>query len=132
MKTSSGSRPHPFPDGPAIARRPVLTGLAALLALSAGAALLPTPAAAQTLESARAQGWIGERRDGYLGVVQNAPGVDALVQSINAQRRSHYESIAAANNVPLAAVEAQAAETIINRLPSGAIYQAANGQWARR
>ena len=103
-----------------------------MLALSAGAALLPTPAAAQTLESARAQGWIGERRDGYLGVVQNAPGVDALVQSINAQRRSHYESIAAANNVPLAAVEAQAAETIINRLPSGAIYQAANGQWARR
>ncbi|MCB9957231.1 MAG: YdbL family protein [Rhodospirillaceae bacterium] len=114
-------------------RRPVLAGLAAIAVLAIGSGLLwPSPAAAQTLEDARAQGWIGERRDGYIGVVENAPGVDQLVQTINTQRRNHYQSIAAANNVPLSAVEAQAAETIINRLPSGAIYQAANGQWARR
>ena len=129
MKTSSVSRQRR--DVPLIGRRAVVLGFASILGLGLWASGTGG-AAAQTLESARSAGWIGERRDGYVGVVQNAPGVDALVRSINAQRRSRYQSIASSNGVPLDFVEAQAAETIINRLPSGAYYQSANGQWARR
>ena len=129
MKTSSAFPRHPKPA--VMTRRQALFGLAMGAATVASAAGT-TPAHAQNLESARAAGQIGERRNGYLGVVQNGPGVDGLVQSINAQRRAHYQSIATTNGVPLSAVEAQAAETIINRLPSGAFYEGANGQWVRR
>ena len=54
-----------------------------------------------------------------------------MVQSVNAQRRSHYESIAAQNGVPLSVVETQAGQSLIERLPSGAFYRS-NGSWARR
>lgn len=94
---------------------------------------LASPSRAQnlSLDQARAQGLVGEEQNGYLGVVQNAPGVSALVQSVNAQRRLHYESIAAQNGVPLSVVEAQAGQSLISRLPGGAYYRA-NGSWARR
>ena len=58
--------------------------------------LLAAPAAfAIELADAKSQGLVGEQSNGYLGVVKNAPGVQALVDSVNAKRRDAYQKIAA-------------------------------------
>ena len=131
MRSSDHSSGGPSAGGHGagrLTRRLFITALAGVVATA-----LASPSHAQnlSLDQARAQGFVGEEQNGYLGVVQNAPGVSALVQSVNAQRRMHYESIAAQNGVPLSVVEAQAGQNLISRLPNGAFYRS-NGSWARR
>jgi hypothetical protein len=106
--------------------------LAAAAGLGLALAGRPGPAAAQSLDQARAQGLVGERRDGYVGVVQSGAGVQDLVNRVNAQRRQEYERIAADTGAPLAAVEARAAEQLINRLSPGMYFMNASGQWERK
>ena len=93
--------------------------------------LVTFPAAALTLDEARAQGLVGEQPDGYVGVVQDGPGVRDLVSSVNAQRRTHYQGIAQQNGVPLQAVEQQAGQQLIERAGSG-IYVLTPSGWQRR
>jgi uncharacterized protein YdbL (DUF1318 family) len=57
------------------------------------------PAVAQTsaLDAARSGGQIGERYDGYIGVVSTAPNaVRSQVAAVNIQRRTLYSSSALA------------------------------------
>ena len=109
----------------------------AVLALLSGPVLgfsAPEPAVAQslTLQQAQAQGYVGERLDGYVGIVQNAPGVTQLVNDVNLQRRQLYRDIARKNNIPLNTVEKLAADKAINRAPSGEYVQDASGKWIRK
>ncbi|MEQ8967131.1 MAG: YdbL family protein [Azospirillaceae bacterium] len=119
-------------DRRGVGRRAVLAGAGALLGLAAVGLGLPRSARAQNLDQARAQGLVGERRDGYVGVVSPGSGVESLVESVNARRRDEYRRIADDTGVPLAVVEQRAAEQLISRLPSGQYYMNANGQWARK
>ena len=77
------------------------TGLFALL-LSAAAAH------GADLAQAKAAGMVGERADGYLGLVQeNAPAdVVALVKDVNSKRRDEYRRIAESNDLSLEEVQA--------------------------
>lgn len=113
--------------------RILLTALV-LAGVAAPAAVLPTPAAAQglTLDQAKSQGLVGEKRDGYLGVVKNAPGVKALVDEINLKRRQHYRDIARKNNTSVEAVGQIVAQKVIEQSPSGTIVEGNNGQWVRK
>ena len=58
-----------------------------------------TPAWASPLDEAKGRGALGERYDGYLGVVSaSASAADqALAQDINAKRKAHYAGIGAKN-----------------------------------
>ena len=58
--------------------------------------LLVVPAVAASLDQAKAAGQVGERIDGYVGVVDaNAPAdVRAMVDQINAERQAKYKEIA--------------------------------------
>lgn len=131
MTTSSDLRRPPTvrTAGPAfrLTRRAALAGAAL-----AGVALAAAPARAQSLDEARARGLVGEQPNGYLGVVTPAPGIEALVTSINAQRRAAYEGIARDNGVPLAAVEQQAGQTLIGRAAPGTFVMNASGTWVRK
>ena len=75
------------------------------LTLRIGAVLLllcaALPAAAQSLDQAKAAGQVGERIDGYVGVVDaNAPGdIRALVDQVNAERQAKYAEIAAERGI---------------------------------
>ena len=104
----------------------LLTVLAMLCAV-----LIASPAAALTLDEARAQGLVGEQPDGYVGIVQDGPGVRDLVSSVNDQRRAHYQGIAQQNGVPIQAVEQQAGQQLIERAGSG-IYVLTPSGWQRR
>ena len=95
--------------------------------------LAPIPVVADDLAQAKAAGLVGEQLDGYLGVVRpDAPSnVRALVSSINRQRRSEYERIAARNGVSAAEVARIAAQKLIQQAPPGQYVQTPAG-WQRR
>jgi len=101
-------------------------------------ALLVVPAWAMTLADAKvqlpqakAQGLIGERGDGYLGVVQQTPAMAELVKVINKARRSAYTRMAAGNNIDLSVVEQRAGAKALQKTPSGQMILQ-SGQWVRK
>jgi uncharacterized protein YdbL (DUF1318 family) len=101
----------------------LLTGL--LLSLSAVAA---------NLDSAKADGWIGEQPNGYLGLVRDdAPGdVKALVNDVNAKRKARYQQIASQQGAPLAEVEKVGGQTAIDKTRSGHYVRDASGRWRKK
>ena len=109
-------------------RRQLLAGAAAGLLVVA----TPGQSSALTLDQARAQGVVGELPNGYVAARGNAPGVSALVDSVNRQRRQRYRQIAADTSVPMAAVEQQAGQALINRLRPGQWYMNTRNQWVQR
>jgi uncharacterized protein YdbL (DUF1318 family) len=105
------------------------------LAVAAALALLVGPAAfGDTLDDAKVAGYVGEQRDGMLGLVrQDAPAdVKALVQSVNAKRREAYEGIAKKNGTTLGAVAARAGEKLIAETKPGNYVQNAAGDWVKK
>jgi len=102
----------------------------ALLAL-----LLAAPAAAQTpaVEAARAAGLVGERYDGYLGVVGNVSGtVRSQVATINIRRRSLYSNLASSKGVSPQDVGVTAGCQLLARIGVGEAYMWVDGAWHRR
>lgn len=102
-------------------------------AILAAAALLTVPASAIGLESARAQGLVGETRSGYVAPIKSPSAeVQKLVNDVNAKRRDHYRKIAARNGISIEEVGRLTAEKLINSLPGGVFYQTASGNWQRK
>ena len=116
----------------------MLIGRRALVVMAAATvacvALGVTPAVALDLDTAKARGWIGERRDGYIGLVDAAAPAEAaaLVQRINAERRVAYDGVAAQNSVPRDQVEALAGQKLIERAAQGTFVMDAAGRWSRK
>lgn len=106
-----------------------------LLAAVLGLFLAPIDAAhAGALADAKATGLVGERMDGYLGVVDPAAPADvrAMVTDINAKRRAKYQAVAGAQSISLKAVEAIAGKKLIERARPGEYVMDASGQWRRK
>jgi hypothetical protein len=108
------------------------------LVLRLGAVLLmlcaALPAVAQSLDQAKTAGQVGERIDGYVGVVDaNAPGdVRSLVDQVNAERQAKYADIAAERGISVQAVAQIAGEKLIQRAPGGQYVLGADGQWRQK
>ncbi len=83
--------------------------------------LVAVTAFAADVDSAKSQGLIGERADGYLGVVDQsaASDVKALVRDINAKRQTEYERIASKNSISRQEVEVLAGKKTLDKTPSG-------------
>jgi len=83
--------------------------------------LLASAAYAIDLDTAKSRGLVGERADGYLGVVVQDPSADvkALVADVNAKRRDGYQRIAEQNGIDLADVEARAGQRAIELTAAG-------------
>ena len=107
----------------------LLTALALALALLGAA-----PAQAITLDEAKARGYVGERYDGYLALVDpGAPAeVRALVDEVNAKRRARYAEIAQKRGVPVEAVGKLTAEKVINQAAPGTFVMTPKGAWQQR
>jgi len=103
--------------------------LAACLGLFLAAA-----AAAASLGSAKDDGWIGEKPDGYIGLVRDdAPAdVKALVSDVNAKRKSHYQRIAQEQGAPLSEVEKVGGVTAIEKTEPGHYVMDASGRWRQK
>jgi uncharacterized protein YdbL (DUF1318 family) len=110
-------------------RTALFAAAAALLLL----ALAPS-AWAQSLDSAKAAGQVGERPDGYVGLVDaNAPpAVKQLVESVNAKRKAEYTRIAQQNGTPVDAVAAIAGQKLIDRTPPGQYVMGVDVRWVKK
>ena len=107
--------------------RPTIILLCALLLLGIGQSGL-----CLDLQTAKAQGLVGETPTGYLAVVGSGHAeATALALSINAQRKQQYEEIAQRNNTPLKTVEALAGKKAIDMTPAGQFIQL-NGAWTKK
>jgi uncharacterized protein len=99
---------------------------------------LASPALAQrdpAYQAARDAGQVGEKMDGYLGVVgAGSPALQRLVTEINIKRRDTYTARARAANPPVTLEEyALTAGCIaIARTAAGEKYQAPDGSWQTR
>lgn len=101
-------------------------GIALLAAL-----LFSVASWALDLDSAKSQGLVGEKDNGYLGVVKDAPGVSALVADINQRRKAKYEEIAAKRGTDRGAVETLAGRKAIEKTPAGYYIDTGSG-WSRK
>ncbi|HXG99071.1 MAG TPA: YdbL family protein [Sphingomicrobium sp.] len=104
--------------------------------LAAGFALAAVPAGAQEttlVVQARAAGLIGERFDGYVGVVTApSPALRTQVAAINIKRRSLFSNFAASRGVAAQEVGITAACTLLGRVRVGEVYMLGDGRWRRR
>lgn len=97
--------------------------------------LLWIPSAfAQSLDEAKASGLIGEKRDGYIGLVQSsAPAaIVQLIDDVNRQRRARYEQIARENGISVEQVAQLAYARAVEATRSGHFVEDANGRWVRK
>ncbi|HET6679206.1 MAG TPA: YdbL family protein [Nitrospira sp.] len=94
--------------------------------------LAVSPAFGISVEEAKTKGLVGERPNGYLGVVNPAaPEAQALANEVNEKRRQAYEDIAKRNRTQLDAVEALAGEKAIQNTKPGYFVEGPGG-WTRK
>ena len=103
-----------------------------LIFAAATLALLPQLAFALSLNEAKDRGLVGERQDGYLGVISGGSEAEALARDINNQRRAVYQSSAAKNGTSQQAVEIVAGQKAQSLTPSGQYIQGSNGAWVKK
>lgn len=100
-----------------------------------GALAAPALAQGASIAQAKSQCVVGEKNDGYLGVIDNGAASAELrreVQSINQQRKSAYARLAERNGVTVEVTAKLTAEKLINQAPSGHCVQDASGRWLRK
>ena len=112
--------------------RNAIIGAASLAVVGA----LAVPALAQrdpAYSAARAAGQVGEKMDGYLGIVSGAtPDLRAMVDDINIRRRAVYAERAQAQGATLEEYAFTAGCQAIARTEPGEMYQAPDGSWQQR
>lgn len=110
--------------------------IAATLAVAGAALAFASPAMAQrdpAYAAARAAGQVGEKIDGYLGVVgAGTPALQAVVNDINIKRRALYAQKAQAANATLDEYALTAGCQAILATRPGEKYQAPDGSWQTR
>ena len=93
--------------------------------------LICQPAMAIDLQTAKAQGLVGETSSGYLAPVKATAEAKKLVNNINGKRKQHYQKIAKNNKTSLSAVEQLAGKKAIAKTPAGQFVQV-NGAWKKK
>jgi len=106
-----------------------------LVAAAAGMMAVAVPSIAQTpaVDAARQAGQVGERFDGYMGVVGSSSAVvRSQVSAINIRRRSLYSNLAASRRVAPNEVGIAAGCQLLARVQVGQAYMLGDGQWRQR
>lgn len=107
---------------------------AVLTILAFGAVAVPTASAIEPeIAAAMEAGEVGERIDGYLGVIGNADAATVRkVQDINNKRRAHYEKVAAETGTTIEQVARVTGEKLIAKAPAGSSIMDASGTWVKK
>jgi hypothetical protein len=109
--------------------------LFALLCILLAFGLFALEAQALDLQTAKAQGLVGEQANGYLGI-PNPPAsaeVQNLVEDINLKRRELYQQRAAALSPPvsLEQYEAIAGAKLVQSAKPGEYVRGSDGRWVK-
>ena len=118
---------------------PLLAAALVLGSVTAGVAIHPAIAAdlasaKATVDTAKAQGTVGEQGDGYLGLVTGSadPATIAAMQQINAGRAAVYRDTASKTGVSVAAAGEATAKLLLAKVPTGQFYKPLGGSWTRK
>ncbi len=105
-----------------------------LALLTLAFAVIATPAWAISKDDAKSQGLIGERSNGYLGIVTSSPTADlrSLVGQINEKRKAAYTSGARKAGVERSVFEIRMGQRLQERSPAGHFIQLQNGKWRKK
>lgn len=90
-----------------------------------------TPAWAQSLESLRAAGALGERYDGLVAVRQASADANRIANEVNAQRQALYKQRAAEQGVGWEQVGRVYAQQIFAQSPKGTWFLTEQG-WVQK
>ncbi|GAC25154.1 YdbL family protein [Paraglaciecola mesophila] len=99
--------------------------------LAASSLLFASMSFAIELDDAKAQGFVGEQTDGYLGAVVSKPDVIALIKEVNDKRKQKYAQLASKNNLTLEQVEKLAAKKAYEKTDTGH-FVLVNGAWVKK
>ena len=92
----------------------------------------PMAVFALSLDEAKAKGLVGEKANGYLGVVvPGNPEAQALSNDINEKRRQAYQDIARREKTNLRTVETLAGEKAIEKTKPGNFVEGPGG-WMKK
>lgn len=105
--------------------------LSILLAFSASAWSMNLSTAMNQLGTAKSQGLVGEKTNGYLGVIKNQNNAQNIADLINQARKEQYIKLSGTHKVPLQEIEAMAGKKAIEKTPSG-LYIQINGNWVKK
>lgn len=113
----------------------VVAAAVAALGVAAGAAFAQTAQQKAMIDSAKAQGTVGEQADGYLGFRQ-ASSDAALTQAVtvtnNARRDAYARSAQAAGTTTEVAAARAFVTIVMPRVSSGEWYRNSEGRWVQR
>ena len=111
-----------------------LLGGGAVLMHSHGSTVAQAQAGAKaTVDAAIAAGQVGERIDGYLAVVSDAPAnVRAAVDEINIGRKAAYTRLAREQNVKTEVVARLTGEKQIAKAAPGTFVMRDDGVWGKK
>jgi uncharacterized protein YdbL (DUF1318 family) len=103
-------------------------GLIVLILLLLG----PMPLFALSLDEAKEKGLVGEKANGYLGVVAIGDAdAQALSDNINQKRRQIYQDIAQRNKTNVHEVETLAGEKAVHNTKPGNFVES-HGSWVKK
>ncbi|MEP1447662.1 MAG: YdbL family protein [Paraglaciecola sp.] len=83
------------------------------------------------LNEAKNKGLVGEKDNGYLGVVVAQQDAQALVADINAKRKVVYQKLATKNGITVQQVEKLAAQKAYDKTNPGH-YLWVGGKWVKK
>lgn len=115
-----------------------ISSLATIVAVAGAVALtaMADPALAQrdpAYASARDAGQIGEKMDGYLGIVDaSTPELRRTVNDINIKRKALYAQKAREQHATLEEYAFTSGCVLISQTKPGEMYQAPGGEWKTR
>ena len=109
---------------------PVIAAICA--ALASGVGLVRAEPRDPAYAAARAAGQVGEKMDGYLGVIGGGAEVRAIVDDLNIKRRAVYSQKAQAQHATVEEYAFTSGCLLIAQTAPGEKYQAPDGSWQTR
>ena len=105
-----------------------------ILALAVSLAAPSASAADPAIEAAISQGIVGERVDGYLGLVTGSAdaSIQRKVNETNTKRRAVYQRLARETGTTVEQVGIVTGEKQIAKTAPGAYYMDASGRWVQK
>lgn len=109
-------------------------GIAAgAIALTLGSLAAPALARDPAYEAARAAGQVGEKMDGYLGIVSGGSAdLRRIVDDINIKRKAVYAQKAQQQHATVEEYAFTSGCLLISQTSAGEKYQAPDGSWKTR
>lgn len=104
------------------------------IAVMGSLAFMPAHAGDPRIDAAQKAGTVGERIDGYLGIVDQSvdDATRRRVNEINAQRRALYAKLSKDSGVPVEQVARLTGEKQVANAAPGEFVMGDNGRWTQK